>query len=78
MVSWRRSLADDAGLELAFQSRSTPFMVTGSHPDKDIMIMEASLCLAFAPSASLNLGYTGELGQSSQSHGVKGNLAIGF
>lgn len=78
-ASWQRSNGDrDAATRLGFPSGSAPARIAASALDRDMLALEMQARIAVTSKVTIGAGYSGLIGQSTQEHGARATLTIGF
>lgn len=79
LVGWQHAFGDlTPTAQFAFASGSLPFTVSGVGVPEDALVLEAGLDIAFTPTATLGLSYSGLWGSSVSDNAFKGTLQIQF
>ncbi|WP_238258634.1 autotransporter outer membrane beta-barrel domain-containing protein, partial [Methylobacterium gnaphalii] len=78
LVGYRRAYGDVVPSALLAFAGGQSFVSAGIPIDRDALVAQAGLDWQMAPSTTLGVGYTGQVGQRARDHGVKGNFVYRF
>ncbi|GEO98936.1 autotransporter-associated beta strand repeat-containing protein [Methylobacterium haplocladii] len=78
LVGYRRAYGDVVPSALLAFAGGQQFVSAGIPIDRDALVAQAGIDWQFAPSTTLGVNYTGQVGQRAQDHGVKGNFTYRF
>jgi outer membrane autotransporter protein len=79
MAGWRHAFGDvDPVALVAFSGGASAFTVSGIPLDRDAFVAEAGLDWQITNAVSLGATYSGQIGQRSQDHAMKGNFVVRF
>ncbi|WP_210302210.1 autotransporter-associated beta strand repeat-containing protein [Methylobacterium brachythecii] len=78
LVGYRRAYGDVVPSALLAFAGGQQFVSAGLPIDRDALVAQAGLDWLMAPSTTLGVGYTGQVGERAQDHGVKGNFTYRF
>ncbi|MCE4226973.1 hypothetical protein HCU64_24865 [Methylobacterium sp. C25] len=78
LVGYRRAYGDVVPSALLAFAGGQQFVSAGLPIDRDALVAQAGIDWQMAPSTTLGVGYTGQVGQRAQDHGVKGNFVYRF
>lgn len=78
-AGWRHTFGDlDSSTQQAFLSGGSTFSAAGSALDRNSLLLEAGFDVGISATQSLGLGYSGELGDNAQNHGLIAQWQLGF
>jgi outer membrane autotransporter protein len=78
-LGWRHTFGDlDSSSQQAFLSGGSAFSASGSALDRNSLLLEAGVDVGISATQSLGLGYSGELGNNAQNHGLIAQWQLGF
>jgi outer membrane autotransporter protein len=79
LLAWQHAFGDvNPERLLAFRSGGAGFEVGGVPIDRDALLVQAGVGFNVASWASLDISYTGTIGEDAEDHGVKGRLDVKF
>ncbi|GJE57434.1 autotransporter-associated beta strand repeat-containing protein [Methylobacterium thuringiense] len=78
LVGYRRAYGDVVPSALLAFAGGQQFVSAGIPIDRDALVAQAGIDWQMAPSTTLGVNYTGQVGQRAQDHGVKGNFTYRF
>jgi len=74
LLGWRHTSGDVAPESLLeFAGSKNPFTVQGTPLDRDVLVAEAVLDWQASDAISLGIAYSGQVGEHTQEHSLKGN-----
>ncbi|EJM53517.1 autotransporter outer membrane beta-barrel domain-containing protein [Pseudomonas sp. GM48] len=78
-AGWKHIYGDiDSRTRQKLKTGSRSFTVRGTALDRDSLSLDAALELSLSPRHTLGVGYNGEVGSDSRSHGVTGQWRMAF
>jgi outer membrane autotransporter protein len=78
-LGWRHTFGDlDSSTQQALLSGGSAFSASGSALDRNSLLLEAGVDVGISATQSLGLGYSGELGNNAQNHGLIAQWQLGF
>lgn len=78
-VGWRHTYGDvDSETSQAFISGGSAFSAQGTALDRNSLLVEAGFDVGLTATQTLGLGYSGELGDNAQNHGVIAQWQLAF
>ncbi|NLR97153.1 autotransporter domain-containing protein [Rhizobium sp. P38BS-XIX] len=78
MLGWQHAFGDTDPLSTARFGTGNSFTVSGAPINKNVALIEAGLDFNLAPNAILGIGYIGQVGSGSYSHGANAMLKVKF
>lgn len=78
-AGWKHTYGDvDSKTRQRLVTGGKTYTVEGAALDRDSLMLDAGLDLAVSPRHTLGVGYNGEIGNDSRSHGVMGQWRMAF
>lgn len=78
-AGWKHTYGDvDSKTRQRLVTGGKTYTVEGAALDRDSLMLDAGLDLAVSPRHTLGVGYNGEIGKDSRSHGVMGQWRMAF
>ena len=78
LLGYRRAFGDVVPAALLSFGNGPTFLSAGIPIARDALVAEAGLDLRLAPTATLGVAYTGQVGDRVRDHAVKGNFTLRF
>ena len=77
-LAWRHALGDVTPDAQVSFSGGGGFSVSGLSVERDVALIDIGAEMKFSPSASLDLGYRGQIGDASQDHAISAAFSMRF
>ena len=79
LLGWRHAHGEvDPSAQLAFSGGPSAFTIAGAAIDRDSLVVGAGLDWQIDSNATLGVSYSGQFGERSQDHALKGNFSWRF
>ena len=77
-VGWRHVIGDSSADSTMRLAGSDAFTIAGTPVERDALLLEAGVNLAFSEGMKLDVGYQGKLGSAGKSHGLTAKFSARF